>query len=203
MISNADCTGQSNYSKVLERLVRGLDLRDAWDATPVRTIFTHYTTKSASRIDRICITGKLKRTQQGAEAVAAAFTDHIAIVLRLSIDFPCVTRGKGYWRMNVSYLRELHFQQRLQKAWETWRRHIKYYPNRALWWYRYVKRIILLFFSQEGADRRRDRAEMENIDYSAIYDVIREPNADEAKAITLKRLKAKIIQLNSTYYRAL
>jgi len=34
LISKADCTGQSNYSKALERLVRGLDLRDAWDATP-------------------------------------------------------------------------------------------------------------------------------------------------------------------------
>jgi len=63
--------------------------------------------------------------------------------------------------------------------------------------------MILLFFRREGADRQRDRAEMENFYYSAIYDVIREPNADEVKAIILKRLKAKIIQLNSTYYRAL
>jgi hypothetical protein len=39
--------------------------------------------------------------------------------------------------------------------------------------------------------------------HSAIYDVIREPNVDEAKTITLKRLKAKIIQLKSTYYTAL
>jgi len=41
VISNADCTGQGKYSKALENLVRGLDLRDASDATPVRTIFTH------------------------------------------------------------------------------------------------------------------------------------------------------------------
>jgi hypothetical protein len=170
VISNADCRGQGNYSKALERLVRGLDLRDAWDATPEGTIFTHYTYKDASRNDRIYITENFKRTQQ--EAVAAAFTDHMAIVLRLSIDIPCVTLGKGHWRMNVSYLREPHFQRRLQEAWETWGRHIKYYLNRALWWCRYVKGIILHFFSREGADRRRDRTEMENFYYIAIYDVI-------------------------------
>jgi hypothetical protein len=44
---------------------------------------------------------------------------------------------------------------------------------------------------------------MEKFYYSAINDVIREPNVDEAKAIILKRLKAKIIQLKSKYYRAL
>ena len=160
VISNADCKGQSNYSKALERLVRGLDFRDAWDATPVRIIFNHYTTKGASHIDRIYITENLKRTQQGDEAVAAALTNHMAIVLRMSIDIPCVTRGKGYWRMNVSDLREPHFQHRLQVAWETWRRNIKYYRNRALWWCRYVKRIIQLSFNRESVDRRRDRAEI-------------------------------------------
>jgi endonuclease/exonuclease/phosphatase family metal-dependent hydrolase len=96
VISNADSTGQGNHSKALERLIRGLDLKDAWDVTSANTIFTHYTTKDASRIDSIYVTENLKRTQQGAEAVAAAFTNHMAIVLRLSIDIPCVTRGKGY-----------------------------------------------------------------------------------------------------------
>ena len=115
VLSKADCTGQINHTKAFERLVGGLELRDAWDATPKRIVFTHYTTKGASRIDRMYITENLRRTQQGAEAVAAAFADHMAIMLRLSIDIPCVMRGKGYWRMNVSYLSDPHFQHRLQE----------------------------------------------------------------------------------------
>jgi len=83
VLSNADCTGQDKYSKALARLVRELDLREAWDATPTRTVFTHYTTKSALRIDRIYFTNNLKRTQQGAEALRAAFTDHVAIIIPL------------------------------------------------------------------------------------------------------------------------
>jgi hypothetical protein len=133
VISNADSTGQGNYSKALERLIRGRNLKDVWDAKSANTIFTHYTTKGASRIDRIYVTENLKRTQQGAETVAAVFTDHMAIILRLSIDIPSMTRGRGYWRMNVSYLREPPLHHRLQKAWKTWRRHNKYYPKRLLW----------------------------------------------------------------------
>jgi hypothetical protein len=44
---------------------------------------------------------------------------------------------------------------------------------------------------------------MENFHYSAIYDAIREPTTDEAKTITLKRIKAKIIRLNSAHQQAI
>jgi hypothetical protein len=44
---------------------------------------------------------------------------------------------------------------------------------------------------------------MENFYYSAMYDVLREPTTNEAKTITLKRLKAKIIRLNSAHKQAL
>jgi hypothetical protein len=158
--------------------------------------------KGASRIDRIYTTENLKRAQHGAEAVVAAFTDHLAIIVRLSIDIPCVC-GKGYWRMNVSFLGDPHFQHRLQENWEMWRRHLKYYPNKVQWWCRYVKRMIQLLFSREGVDRRRDRVEMENFYYSAMYDALRELTTNETKTITLKRLKAKIIRLNSAHQQAL
>jgi hypothetical protein len=125
--------GRGNYSKALERVVRGLGLRDAWEAGPQKTVFTHYTTKGASRIDRIYTTENLRSSQQGAEAVVTAFTDHLAIIVRMSIDIPCVVRGKGYWRMNVSYLDDPHFQQRLQEKWELWRRHLNNYPNKVQW----------------------------------------------------------------------
>ena len=44
---------------------------------------------------------------------------------------------------------------------------------------------------------------MENFYYSAIYDAIREPTTDEVKSVTLKRLKAKIIRLNSAHKQAI
>jgi len=74
---------------------------------------------------------------------------------------------------------------------------MKHYPNRVLWWDRYVKRMIRLTFHREGAERRRDRIAMENFYYSAIYQVLQAPANHVQKATTLKRLKAKIIRPHS------
>jgi exonuclease III len=189
LLSTTDSTGLRNYSKALARLVKRLDLRDALDATPEWRVFTHYTNTSTSRIDRIYVTTNLTRTRQGAEAVAAAFTDHMTIIIRLSLDTPCAIRGKGYWRMNVLYMSEPHSQRRLQESWMMWRQHLKYYLNRLQWWCRYVRRMIQLLFSREGADQRRDRREMENFYYSAIYDALQEHNYNEAKDVILNDSK--------------
>jgi len=94
-ITNDDCTGQRNCSRALARLMQGLDLMDVREATPTRTAYTHYTATGASRIDRICITHDLRRRQKSADTVVAAFTDHFAVILRLTMDAPCSPRGKG------------------------------------------------------------------------------------------------------------
>jgi endonuclease/exonuclease/phosphatase family metal-dependent hydrolase len=99
-----DCTGQRNCSRALARLIRRLDFIDVWEATPTRTAYAHYTATGTSRIYRIYVTHYLRRRQQGVETVAAAFTDHFAVILRLTVDVPCSLRAKGYWQMNVSFL---------------------------------------------------------------------------------------------------
>jgi len=65
--------------------MQGLNLIDVWEATPTRTAYTHYTATGASRIERIYVTHDLRRGQQGAETVAAAFTDHFAVILPLTM----------------------------------------------------------------------------------------------------------------------
>ena len=122
--TNDDCTGQRNWSRALARLIKGLDLTDVWESNP--TAYTHYTATGASRIDWIYVTHDLRRRQQGAETVAAAFTDHFAVILRLTMDVPCFPRKKGYWRMNVSFLSDPSFLQTKKENWEKWRAHMKY-----------------------------------------------------------------------------
>ena len=62
-----------------------------------------------------------------------------------------------------------------------------------------VKRMTRQLFSREGADRRRDRMEMENIYYSAIYSVLQNTTPQKIQAVALTKLKAKIIRLNSRH----
>ena len=54
-------------------------------------------------------------------------------------------------------------------------------------------------FTSEGTERNSDRTRLEDFYYSAIYDAIQEPITHTQKMTTLKKLKAKLIRLNSTH----
>jgi hypothetical protein len=78
----------------------------------------------------------------GIETVAAAFTDHNAIILRIAIDTPLPTRGRGYWKMNTNLLQEKTFCEKREVEWENWKTKKKHYPTSVMWWNRYTKRRI-------------------------------------------------------------
>jgi endonuclease/exonuclease/phosphatase family metal-dependent hydrolase len=75
-------------SHSLSTLIHGYSLRDAWQTRPDNTAHTHYTTYGATRLDRLYLTEGLLRRKTGVATVAAAFTDHLAVVLRLSMSAP-------------------------------------------------------------------------------------------------------------------
>jgi len=96
VLSPADATGRGNYSRALDTLTKGLGLKDAWGTPHKRPTYTHYTTTGAPRIDRIYITENLRKHEQGMETVVAAFTDHLAVVLRITLDTRHTCCGRGY-----------------------------------------------------------------------------------------------------------
>ena len=117
------------------------------------------------------------------ETVAVAFTDHLSVVMRLSVDVPIVRRGKGFWKMNNSILSEEAFKtlnaelnpishwlelleahhilhvsrirvkERLRQRWAVWRQQRRFYTK---------KKQFSLFCFQEGSERRSDFVKMEN-----------------------------------------
>jgi len=107
VVSQSDTTRQKNFSRTLENIVHVFSL-DTWD-TSIKKIFTRYALTGASRIARIYISNNLKSKTKGIETVVAAFTDHLAIVLRLSIDAHFSSRGRGYWTINTSLLGQTSF----------------------------------------------------------------------------------------------
>jgi endonuclease/exonuclease/phosphatase family metal-dependent hydrolase len=80
-IDKRDSTSQNSTSRALATLIRGCDLCDMWDSAQNRTGYTCYASKAASRIDRIYVTARLYSRKTGVKRVAAAFTDHVAVVL--------------------------------------------------------------------------------------------------------------------------
>jgi len=40
------------------------------------------------------------------ETLAAAFTDHLAVCLQMTVEEPIMRRGPGYWKMDVRILED-------------------------------------------------------------------------------------------------
>jgi len=85
VLTPSEFTGSFNVSRALTRLVTGLDLVDVWDVNQGRMMYTHYTAQGASRLERICLSRQLLKSKHGVESIAAAFTDHLTVMLRVSI----------------------------------------------------------------------------------------------------------------------
>lgn len=134
--------------------------------------------------------------KQGAETVAAAFTDHFAVTVRMAMDAPRMTCKARTWRMNITLLDDTAFRDALKEQWGRWRRQIHNYPNTFVWRDTYVIRKLKQLLQHERAIRNRDTIDLENHYYDVIYRVARNPT-QENRASHLKKLKDEIIRLDS------
>ena len=88
-----------------------------WETSQEHATYTHYTSRGASRIDRIYVSRNLSRHKRGAETRVAAFTDHLAVVIRIALEATTMLRGRSYWKINMALLSEERFQEQLQQCW--------------------------------------------------------------------------------------
>ena len=52
VLADSDSTGRRNYSRALASVVHGFNLTDAWEATPPRKVYTHYTPTGALELTK-------------------------------------------------------------------------------------------------------------------------------------------------------
>ena len=86
--------------------------------------YTHYTPTGATPLVTIYVTEDLQRQKQGVKTTAAAFTDHLAVMLKVVSTTTFIYRGRGIWRMNISYLNYLPFQGKIKGTWIEWKTHV-------------------------------------------------------------------------------
>jgi endonuclease/exonuclease/phosphatase family metal-dependent hydrolase len=120
VVNTAETAGATPCSRTLGRIITELGMHDAWDVKSAGIVYTHYAPRSATRLDRIYVTGLLQARKSGIEVLAPAFTDHMAVVIRLATDVPLLDRGRGMWKMNVSLMEEEGFYKALQIHWRKW-----------------------------------------------------------------------------------
>jgi hypothetical protein len=83
-----DSAGHRSFNRSLAALVRGNSLSDAWQTNLDRLVYTHYTIHDAAKLVRFYLSDELFNGKKRIETLAAVFTEHLAVVLRLSMDTP-------------------------------------------------------------------------------------------------------------------
>jgi hypothetical protein len=179
----------------LSEIVRGLALSDAWSQDPQRPTFTHYSPSGATRIDRFYLTQDLLGLKTGIEILPAAFTDHDAVVLRLSINNAGMRRRRGRWKMDRVMVTEPAVQEKILIGWARWRRSRPYYEDELMWWERCVKPQLKRLLRQEEAERRAHHTNIENHLYDCLYDILKSTSPATEKLPALQRYKAKLVRL--------
>jgi len=109
-VITSDTTGHYNHSRAVAELIHGFALKDTWKQNPTKPIYTHHSISGATRNYRIHTTQELLEKKLGIEIIAAAFTDHHAVLLRLAVDTPILRMGGGRWKMNTAMFRDKRIQ---------------------------------------------------------------------------------------------
>ena len=93
-------------------LVRGFELWVTLQMDPPEECLTHYSPMGGTRLDQIYTTKELSTKKIDVETVAAAFTDHLAMIVRVSLDFPIIRRP--FWKINT-ILNDEAFKEKLSQ----------------------------------------------------------------------------------------
>jgi hypothetical protein len=118
-----DSTGETTPSRALEEIIRGLALTDKWSQDPQRPTFTHYSPTGATRIDRIYLTKADINRKIVMEIIPNAFTDHNAVVLRLTTPAQEMMKTRGRWKMDPNLAQDENIHAKIKLEWAKWRKH--------------------------------------------------------------------------------
>jgi len=155
VLTTLEATGHPNYIRALQEFIRGFDLvENVGDVPGARYLYPLHQSGSLE-IDRIYASGNLSRHKGGAETRVAAFTDHLAVVIRIALEATTMRHGRSYWKMNTALLREESFQEHSRQRWAEWSKQTKNYPTMVMWWEQVAKMHIKKLHSLRGCEATR------------------------------------------------
>jgi hypothetical protein len=138
------------------------------------------------------------RRKSGIEIIPAAFTDHHAVALRVTIQDQILPRRSRRWKMDPTMMQDDVLKRKLRDNWMQWRSRKRHYPDVAMWWERCAKNNLQRLVRAEERERHRNFHHMENHLHECLYDIIRSDMPEKDKFLELQRYKTKLMQLHAT-----
>ena len=107
-------------SKQLTELVQLCKMFDCYiKLQPQNRKHTFFSENSSSRIDRIYATDDVNTTSERVSP--NQFSDHDTLIVQFDITLQ-PSRGRGYWKNNVTYYQNEAFSQDFENKWQTWKK---------------------------------------------------------------------------------
>lgn len=201
VLRQCDSTG-TNMSPSLQATVQQLQLHDAWLKLRSRDAGrTYITANSASRLDRIYVSGGLCEQLRSVYTHACSFSDHMAVSLRICLPHLGREQGRGFWSLRPHLLTDDNIAE-LQIRWQFWTRQRRNYRSWMAWWLECGKPKIVSFF------RWKSKQVFDEFHHAqqALHDRLRRAYdgyyQNPAMLTTINRLKGEMLALQRRFSQA-
>ena len=118
------------------------------------------------------ISTELQHRKTAIEILPAAFTDHYAVAIRITVQDINLQRTRRRWKMDPILTTDEHLRRWIHSEWAKWQTHKQHYPDITIWWEQHVKKHLRILIRKEQYERNKDYKLMENHLYQCIYDIL-------------------------------
>lgn len=159
--------------------------------------FTFVRNDSASRIDRFYVSSELITRMTNFETVPVAFSDHHAIKFKykLTIQEIPVLRGRGYWKINTSFLNDENISRQFKEVYDQLKQRRKYNSNFAEWWNVDFKAKVRQFYKEKSIAFNRNISIRKSILHTKLRHCMDMQMTGEDVSSELGTIKSKIMEI--------
>lgn len=200
VLNTSQSTGNPLICWPMQQLVESLDLVDIVDVLKItRKHYTYVCSTSSSRLDRIYITSSGKSCVRSYDVIPVSFSNHHAVLLRVT-GFPrAQSFGRGYWKLNCGLLNRDQVDKDFCALWASWRLCIPRYPSISHWWITFVKPAIKRHFKQEAYFAARDRRQTTEFYYTVLRDLQHQADDGLHPTAEFHRVRSKLYQIQEQH----
>lgn len=196
LLNSGQSSGNPNICWPLHKLVTGLHLEDVVDVLNItRTHYTCVGPVSSSRIDRFYISASARQCVRSYDTIPVSFSNHHAVLLRLTGLPRAQVFGRSYWKLNCTHLYNADVYNTFCNSWNSWKTRISKYCSISEWWSLFAKPSIQRFFRQVSFNVTRERRSTLEFYYRVLRDLQRQNDAGQNVAADFTPVRRKLLHL--------
>lgn len=196
VLSTIQSSGKPTICWPMQQLVTSLHLVDVVDVLNIN--HTHYTYVggvSSSRLDRFYVSTSATSCVRSYSIVPVSFSNHHAVVIKMTGLPQAQTFGRGYWKLNCSNLYAENIYDDFRAVWNSWKRSIVKYTSISDWWIKFAKPATKRFFRQISFQLAREKRSTTEFYYKVLRDLQHLNDSGENVAQEFAQVRRKLLQI--------